>query len=152
VISVTPNAGKTRTGSVAVGSTSIPIQQGASGCIYTVSTSSLNFPQTGGTTTANVTTGSHCDWNVTGLPLWLSVTSGASGTGNGTVTFQARANPFLGTRFGSLIIADNFVPASETGTGGAGAQQSTVPPARPDPRCMQPGPACPAGLPSYPRH
>ena len=36
---------------------------------------------------------------------WLTVTSGGSGTGNGTVGFSAAANPTAQTRSGTLTVA-----------------------------------------------
>ena len=66
-----------------------------------------------------------CQWTVTGLPLWLTVTSGASGVGGGTVTLEAAPNLFPGARAvvsqeagipGAIDVANNSVSASQTGT------------------------------------
>ena len=118
-ISVAANTGAARTGTVTIGTTSIAITQAAGGCSYVLSTNSLTFPQAGGPQSVNVTAGAGCQWTVTGLPLWLTVTSGASGTGNGTVTLQAAPNLFPGTRPNYLFtinVANNPVTVSQTGT------------------------------------
>jgi photosystem II stability/assembly factor-like uncharacterized protein len=122
-IRVAANTGAARTGTIAIGTTSIAITQAAGGCTYSLSTSNLTFPQAGGPQDVNVTAGAGCQWVVTGLPLWLAVTSGASGTGDGTVTLQAAPNLFSMVRpsFPALTIdvANNSVGVSQTGTSGA---------------------------------
>jgi hypothetical protein len=122
-IRVAANTGAARTGTIAIGTTSLAITQAAGRCTYSLSTSNLTFPQAGGSQDVNVTTGAGCQWVVTGLPLWLTVTSGASGTGNGTVTLQAAPNLFSMVRpsFPALTIdvANNSVGVSQTGTSGA---------------------------------
>jgi hypothetical protein len=115
-INVAANTGKARTGSVTIGSDRIAITQAKAGCSYQLSANSLSFPQTGGHQTIGVTAGAGCQWVATGLPLWLTVTSGASGTGNGTVTLDAAANPFPGSRGGFAAIANAPVGASQSGT------------------------------------
>ena len=115
-INVAANSGAARTGTVAIGADSLTISQAAAGCNYVLSTSGLSFPQTGGAQNINVTTGAGCGWVVTGLPLWLTVTSGARGTGNGTVVLNAAPNPFPGSRGGFATIANQFVGANESGT------------------------------------
>ena len=115
-ISVAANTGAARTGSVAIGSESLTITQAAAGCSYQLSTNSLSFAQTGGPQDVNVTAGSGCAWVVTGLPRWLTVTSGGSGTGNGTVVLNAAPNPFPGSRGGSATVANSAVGTSQNGT------------------------------------
>ncbi len=115
-ISVAANTGAARTGSITIGSGSIAITQGASGCSYSLSTSSLGFVQTGGSQMVNVTAGTGCEWAVTVFPEWLTVTSGASGTGNGTVTLTATPNPFPGSRGGFVTIANIPLGAGQNGT------------------------------------
>lgn len=115
-INVAPNTGKARTGSVTIGGEHINVSQAKSGCTYALSTNGLSFPQTGGTQNVSVTAGSGCGWAVTGLPLWLTVTSGANGTGKGTVVLDAAPNPFPGSRQGFPTIANTPLGASENGT------------------------------------
>jgi len=96
VISVAPNTGAARDGSITVGTSALTIAQAAASCTYAVSSNSpLVFPQSGGTASIDVVTQPGCDWNVTDVMLRLSVTSGASGSGNGTVTIQAAPNQVL---------------------------------------------------------
>jgi len=62
------------------------------GCTSTVSPSGQAFGPAGGSGTINVTTSSGCAWGVFNLPSWATVTSAASGTGNGTATYQVSPN------------------------------------------------------------
>ena len=46
-----------------------------------------------------------CAWSATSGASWLSITSGAAGTGNGTVNFAVTANPTNNQRSGTLSVA-----------------------------------------------
>jgi hypothetical protein len=46
-----------------------------------------------------------CPWTASSDVLWMVITSGASGTGNGKVTVQIDANPDPTARTGHLTIA-----------------------------------------------
>jgi hypothetical protein len=76
-------------------------------CTYSLSSSSQSVANSGGTGSVGVTviSGSNCTWTATSnAPSWLHVTSGASGTGNGTVGYSVDANGGT-TRSGTLTIA-----------------------------------------------
>ncbi len=77
---------------------------GTGGCTYSLSPTS-EFPASGGTGSVSVTTQSECDWTATSNDTsWITVTSGVSGTGNGTVDYSVAAN--TGTsRTGTMTIA-----------------------------------------------
>jgi hypothetical protein len=51
-----------------------------------------------------VTTQATCAWTAVSNATWITVTSGAAGTGNGTVGFSAAANTGA-ARTGTLTIA-----------------------------------------------
>jgi uncharacterized repeat protein (TIGR01451 family) len=92
---VAPNHGASRTGSIAVGGTTLTVTQQAPACYFTLDTNSALIPATGGMGTINVTASApSCAWTATSSnSAQLSVTSGASGTGNGTVKYSLPANP-----------------------------------------------------------
>ena len=60
-----------------------------------------------------VTTTSQCAWTATSDRSWMSITSGASGTGNGTVTIAVTVNPGPTVRTGTLTIAGQAVEVRE---------------------------------------
>ncbi|MCX6629709.1 MAG: BACON domain-containing carbohydrate-binding protein, partial [Candidatus Solibacter sp.] len=69
----------------------LPVQAGT-GCTYTVSPASAAVSAAGGSSSFTVATGAACAWTAASNQTWLTVTAGASGTGNGTVTLSAGAN------------------------------------------------------------
>ena len=57
-----------------------------SACTYTASPASQSFGAGGGTGSVNVTAGTACNWTASNGVPWISVTSGANGTGSGKVS------------------------------------------------------------------
>src|SRR5579871_1551933 len=75
-------------------------------CTYTLSPTSAHFDATGGNGSFQVQTAAGCSWQ-TAPPSasWLHVTSG-SGTGSGTVSFTADANPSSPARSALIGVQD----------------------------------------------
>jgi hypothetical protein len=96
--------GASRTATVTVGSRSFTITQSGP-CAYSISPTdvSLGEPATSGT--VSVTTSAGCSWNASSAASWITITSGASGTGNGSVNYSVAANPGGASRTGTLNIA-----------------------------------------------
>ena len=65
---------------------------GGGGCSYTIDPTTASFPDTGGTGAVAVTTQSGCTWTATSNVDWVTVTSGGSGTGSGTVDYSVGVN------------------------------------------------------------
>lgn len=104
--SVAANAGAARTGTLTIAGQTVTITQDAAGsCAYTLSATSATVSGGGGTTNVNVTTDGTCPWTAVSNASFISVTTGSSGTGNGTVTFAVTSNPGASTRTGTLTIA-----------------------------------------------
>jgi uncharacterized protein YkwD len=74
-------------------------------CTYGVSPSSQSFPSSGGPGSVAVTAASACSWNAGSNASWITVVSGSSGSGNGTVNYSVTANTGAGSRSGTLTIA-----------------------------------------------
>ena len=91
---VEANHGAPRSGAIMVGGVGFPITQDAPSCYYTLSSTSANVPVGGGTGTIQVTASSPtCAWTATSSNTSLmSVISGASGTGNGSVSYSVPVN------------------------------------------------------------
>jgi hypothetical protein len=101
---VSANTGPARSGTLTVAGKTVTISQN-SGCTYTINPTSQAFPTDGGTGgPVTVTTQSGCTWTASSSASWITIASGASGTGNGTVTFTVAANTG-GARTGTLTIA-----------------------------------------------
>ena len=89
--SVAANSGAApRTGTLTVANQAFIVTQASSGppCEYTINPTSRAFDAAGGTGETAVSTTSNCNWTASGAP-WITISSGASGTGNGTVVFHS---------------------------------------------------------------
>jgi hypothetical protein len=61
-------------------------------CSYSLSSGGQAFTAAGGTGSIAITTSASCSWTVGPLPTWVTLTSPASGTGDGMVTFEVSPN------------------------------------------------------------
>lgn len=112
-----------------VGSTTYSMSLGCSGCVFqgapdtpptpnpntcqaTVAPTAVSVGAGGGSSSVTVTVGSTCPWTAGSNSGFISVTAGASGRGNGTVTFSVSANTGA-SRTGSLSIAGRTVTVSQ---------------------------------------
>ncbi len=91
-------------------------------CSYAVSSVTKSFAAAGGSGTASVTTTGTCTWTAASDSTWLTVSSGTSGTGSGTVAFSVAANASGAARTGILTIGGQALSITqEAGThGGSG--------------------------------
>lgn len=75
---------------------------------------SQSFSASGGTGNVSVSHQAGCAWRVTGTPSWMTITSGSSGRGNGSVTYSIAANTGY-TRGVTPRIANNNFTVSQAG-------------------------------------
>jgi hypothetical protein len=68
----------------------------------------------GGSASVNVTTTAACAWTAVSNASWITVTSGAAGTGNGTVGVTAAVNGGTAARSGTLTIGGQTVTVSQS--------------------------------------
>jgi hypothetical protein len=74
-------------------------------CTYSVTAANASFLGAGGSSTFSVTAPATCPWTASaGFNSWINLTSGASGTGNGTASFTVAANPNTTSRLGSVTV------------------------------------------------
>jgi hypothetical protein len=115
---VAANTAAARTGMVEVSGRTFTVTQGAAGgpapapspqppgsCTYSLSPKNDNVPVLGGTGTVDVNTTTACAWTASSNAAWITITSGASGTGAGRIGYLALPN-IGGSRSGTLTIAD----------------------------------------------
>ena len=86
-------------------------------CTYAVSSASSSIGGAGGPGSVTVTADAACDWTSVSDVDWIAVTSGESGTGNGTVTYAVAPNPDTTPRTGTLTIAGETVTVTQAGQG-----------------------------------
>ena len=96
------------------------IEQAA--CTYSLSESPfITSPAAGETITVQVTTQQNCVWSAVSNAAWLTITSGAAGTGSGSFTWQAAQNTGSTDRTGVINVmgeAITVIDGSSTGTPG----------------------------------
>jgi hypothetical protein len=96
----------TRTGTISIAEHPFIVrQEGINNCTFSISPTSKTFPRNGGNGTVNVAATGGCGWIATSNAGWLSVTSGASGVGNGAVTYSVSINNTNLGRVGTMQIA-----------------------------------------------
>jgi len=114
---VAANTGIPRTGTMTVAGATVTVNQaGAVSCTFTLSTTTLPMREAGGTATVNVTAAAGCAWTAVSNDSFITVTSGASGTGNGAVGISVAANTGA-FRSGTLTIAGQTVTVSQDASG-----------------------------------
>jgi hypothetical protein len=107
-----------RAGSIVIGSAVHRVtQDGVGACAYDVAPLSLSFQSVGGTGTVTVSTTSACTWTAAAIDSWITVVSGASGQGAGTVTLGVASYVGSTTRTGVVRVAGNDVQVSQAAPG-----------------------------------
>lgn len=104
---VTPNIGGARTGTLMVAGQTVTVDQAAvlPTCSFAIAPTSVTLSGSNTTGTVAVTTTGGCAWNAVSNDGWITVTSGASGSGDGTVAFRVSKLPGKNTRTGTITIA-----------------------------------------------
>ncbi|MEK7830204.1 MAG: BACON domain-containing carbohydrate-binding protein, partial [Acidobacteriota bacterium] len=108
------NTGGQRSGTIVVAGQSVIVQQTAL-CPFTLAPTSQAFVVSGGTGSANVTTGASCAWTATASDAWITITSGAGGTGNGAFNYSVATNGSGSSRSGSITVADQSLVITQEG-------------------------------------
>jgi hypothetical protein len=99
------NGGAARTGTLTIAGQTVTVSQ-ASGCSPALASANQAIAASGGTGSVGVTAAAGCTWTAsTANPDWLTITSGSSGSGNGSVAFSVAANTGAAARTGTLTIA-----------------------------------------------
>ena len=83
-------------------------------CSYTVSPASASFSYAGGSGTITVSSQSGCSWSAVSNASWLKVTTGASGSAEGSVGYSVSANTTTSHRTGSLTVAGRTFTITQT--------------------------------------
>jgi Putative binding domain, N-terminal len=101
---VAANTSTARTGTLTIAGRTFTVNQ-ASGCTYSINPTKQSINENGGAgTPVTVSAGTGCGWMSTSNDSWITITSGATGSGNGTVRFNVASNNGK-QRTGTLTIA-----------------------------------------------
>jgi len=85
-----------------------------SGCTYSLSATSFSAAIAGASESVTVDTGYYCQWTVSGLPSWISLSGAVGGTGNGAAALTVAANTGV-ARSATFIVAGQSVTISQAG-------------------------------------
>jgi hypothetical protein len=118
-VQVSVNTGNnSRSATLSIGGGSpqlITLTQAGNGCTYSLNYNSA-VPTSGGSVPVQLTTGSTCDWNILNdAPSAVTLNSGATSPGSGTINLTVAANPNQNARSLRLYIADNYVSLVQSG-------------------------------------
>lgn len=94
--------GSTRTGTLTIAGQTFTVTQVR--CSATLSPQNQPVSALGGSFTVSVTTQIGCEWQAIESLSWVTITSGSSGTGSGTVSYTVLPN-VAGARSGNISIA-----------------------------------------------
>jgi Putative binding domain, N-terminal/Viral BACON domain len=110
---VAANPGAARSGTILIAGENVTVTQPAvPTCSYDATPNSRAMPVGGGNSTFSVATTSGCTWSAVSQTSWIAVTSGSSGSGNGTVGFSVAANTGP-ARSGTILIAGETVSVTQ---------------------------------------
>ena len=114
--SVAANSGQQRVGAITVGGQSFTVTQAPNqaSCIFALNPASQSFGVVGGNGSFNVTTGAGCHWDAATADGWITITGGATGTGNGMVSFTVQTNNG-GSRTGAISVRGQVFTITQCG-------------------------------------
>ena len=111
---VAANPGLTpRTGVLAVNGQPFTVTQQS--CSYTLTPSSRGHSYLGQTGSVSVTAGGICEWTVGNSSGWLTIVSGVSGPGHGTIVYTISQNPTSNQRTTALTVAGQSFTVTQSG-------------------------------------
>ena len=85
------------------------------GCAYALSPLSATYATTGGVGSVAMTAAGGCSWAATSQVSWVTITSGASGSGNGTVNYTVATNTTTVARWGTILIGGQTFTINQYG-------------------------------------
>ena len=89
-------------------------------CLYSINPTNAVFGAAGGPGSVSVIASNGCAWIATNNDSFITITSGASGSGNGTVRYTVAANASTNERVGTMTIAGQTFTVTESGTTSSG--------------------------------
>ena len=107
-----------RNGTLSVGGQAVTVrQQGRSpvSCTYELSHPLADYGPGGGSGSFTITTAGECRWSAASDSLWVTIDSGAQGSGNGTVTYAVGSNTAASGRDAMISVADRSFEVRQAG-------------------------------------
>jgi len=83
------------------------------GCSTNVTPTGATFAAAGGPGTLTVSAPAGCGWTAVSNATWITVTAGASGTGNGTVSYTVAVNATANNRTGTMTVGAQTISVTQ---------------------------------------
>ena len=93
----------------------VPGNGASGGCTFALNSTNQEFAASGGNGTVSVIASNGCDWTATNNDSFITITSGSSGSGNGTVHYTVAANSSTNPVTGTMTIAGQTYTVIESG-------------------------------------
>ncbi len=102
-------------------------------CTFALSATNADASASGGSAAVGVIASNGCDWTAVSNDGFITITSGSSGSGNGTVHYSVAANSSTNPVTGTMTIADQTFTITEAGAaaGRVAAHSPSVLPSSP---------------------
>ena len=114
--SVTANPSTSqRSGTITIAGQTFTVTQAGQACTFALAPVSASVPAAATTGTVSVDTLTGCSWSASTSASWLTITSGSSGSGDGTINFSVAANTSLTPRTGTIIVGTDTVTVTQAG-------------------------------------
>jgi WD40 repeat protein len=117
MITAWANANQTtapRIGHVTVAGKVVTVTQDGITCGYAISPKNRSFTAEGGSAFVNMAAQDACSWSAVSNDNWITITSGATGSGYGTIYYSVSANTTGSDRTGTLAIAGQTFTVVQT--------------------------------------
>jgi uncharacterized repeat protein (TIGR03803 family) len=98
----------------------VPGNGASGGCGFALGSTNQEFAAAGGNGTVSVIASNGCAWTATNNDNFITITSGSSGSGNGTVHYSVAANSSTNPVTGTMTIAGETFTVTQAGAVGAG--------------------------------
>ena len=95
------------------GNYSLSLIPGQANCSFSLNPGSQSVGFAGASGSFTVSAGAGCGWTAVSTASWVTVTSGASGSGNGTVNFSVASNNTQAERSGTIIAAGQIFTVTQ---------------------------------------
>jgi hypothetical protein len=102
-LAVEANSGAARIGTIRVAGNTVTVTQAAVSCSYKITPASGTISADGGSATVTMSADGHCPWTAASNVPWITIASGGTGTGAGSVQLNIATNPGAG-RTGTTTI------------------------------------------------
>jgi hypothetical protein len=109
---VAANPGPARSGTMTIAGQTFGVTQYPN-CAFSIAPTNQNFAASGGGGSVGVTTATGCAWTAASNDAWITISSGASGSGPGVVSFSVAANTGP-QRTGTMTIAGQTFTATQS--------------------------------------